>query len=90
MKLVKLILLALPVLLSTLMLQVYPAMAATSQIASATPHIELVSAHPTYATIAPTLLAKSNPIVDSIACNCGSCVKARLQLEGKLPISSLL
>lgn len=89
MKLVKLILLALPLLLSSLMLQVYPAMAATSQTASATPRIELVSA-PTYATIAPTLLAKSNPIVDSIGCNCGSCVKARLQLEGKLPISSLL
>jgi hypothetical protein len=89
MKVIKLILLALPLLLSSLMLQVYPA-AATSLNQTATSRIELVAAHPSYATIAPTLLAKSNPIVDSIGCNCGSCVKARLQLEGKLPLSNLL
>ncbi len=90
MKVIKLVLLALPLLLSSLMLQAYPAMAATSPNQTATPRIELVTAHPSYATIAPTLFAKSNPIVDSIGCNCGSCVQAKLQLEGKLPLSNLL
>jgi hypothetical protein len=90
MKIIKLILFALPLLLSSLMLQVDPAMAATNLNQIAIPRIELVSAHSSYATIAPTLLAKSNPIVDSIGCNCGSCVKARLQLEGKLQLSELL
>jgi hypothetical protein len=90
MKVIKLILLALPLLLSSLMVQANPAMAATSSNLTAASRIELVAAHPSYATIAPTLLAKSNPIIDSIGCNCGSCVKARLQLEGKLSLSNLL
>lgn len=89
MKLTKLILFTFPVLLASLLFVVSPA---TAEVIQPVPvqRVELVSQHPTRATIVPRFAQKSNPINDAMGCSCSACVKAKLQLEGKLSLSSML
>jgi hypothetical protein len=89
MKLSKLILFSFPVMLASLLFFVNPATANIVQQES-NQRVELVSEHPTTATIVPKFSQKSNPINDAMGCSCSACVKAKLQLEGKLQLSSLL
>lgn len=88
MKLTKLILFTFPVLLASLLL-ISPATAEVVQPTSMQ-RVELVSSHPTFATVTPKFSQKSNPINDAMGCSCSACVKAKLQLEGKLSLSSML
>ncbi|BAZ39955.1 hypothetical protein NIES4101_59120 [Calothrix sp. NIES-4101] len=90
MKVAKQILFALPVMFASLLFIVSPATAGIVKHVTPTQRIELVSAHPIFATITPGMFNKSNPIVDSMGCSCSACVKAKLQMEGKLPLASLL
>ncbi len=90
MKIVKLVLLACPVLLASMLLVANPAAASSVNSTPETPHIAVVSAQPNHEAIAPKLSADSNPIMDQLGCNCATCVKAKLQMEGKLPLTSLL
>lgn len=89
MKLTKLILFPWTILLASLLFLVNPATAGIVQ-QEPVQRVELVSEHPTNATIVPRFSQKSNPINDAMGCSCSACVKAKLQLEGKLPLSSLL
>ncbi|BAZ12000.1 hypothetical protein NIES4071_38280 [Calothrix sp. NIES-4071] len=88
MKLIKLILFTFPVLLASLLL-ISPV---TAEVIQPVPvqRLELVSSHPTKATVTPKFSQKSNPINDAMGCSCSACVRAKLQLEGKLQLSSLL
>ncbi len=90
MKVVKQILFSLPVILASLVFIVSPAIAGDIQPKTPMQRVELVSAHPIFATITPRISDKSNPIIDAMGCSCSACVKAKLQLEGKLPLSSFL
>ncbi|WP_211293344.1 hypothetical protein, partial [Brunnivagina elsteri] len=87
MKVIKQILFALPVILASLLFIVNPAIAGDIQLKTPTQRVELVSTHPIFATITPRISDKSNPIIDAMGCSCSACVKAKLQLEGKMPLS---
>ncbi|RUT02132.1 hypothetical protein DSM106972_062070 [Dulcicalothrix desertica PCC 7102] len=88
MKLTKLILFTFPVLLASLLL-ISPATAEVTQPAQYQ-RVELVSSHPNEATVTPKFSQKSNPINDAMGCSCAVCVNAKLQLQGKLSLSSML
>ncbi len=88
MKLIKLILFTFPVLLASLLL-ISPVTAEVIQPVHVQ-RVELVSSHPTFATVTPKFSQKSNPINDAMGCSCAACVNAKLQLQGKLSLSSLL
>lgn len=90
MKVAKQILFSLPVIFASLLFIVNPAIAGVIHPTTPIQRVELVSAHPIFATITPRISDKSNPILDAMGCSCSACVKAKLQLEGKLPLSSLL
>lgn len=90
MKVAKIILLACPVVLASLFFAANPVFAGTTQPMTSTQRVELVSPHPIFATITPRISEQSNPIIDAMGCSCTTCVKAKLQLEGKLSLSSLL
>ncbi|MBF2065479.1 MAG: hypothetical protein IGS39_13820 [Calothrix sp. C42_A2020_038] len=90
MKVVKLILFTFPVLLASLLFLNSPATALNIEPENPVQRLELVSGHPTFATVTSQFSQKSNPINDAMGCSCSTCVKAKLQLEGKLPLSSLI
>ncbi|MFN6565657.1 hypothetical protein [Dendronalium sp. ChiSLP03b] len=86
MKIIKLILLACPVFLASILLIANPAKALSIKSAPATQAIAVVSTQQTTDLAAPKLTLASNPIGDGLGCNCASCVQAKLQmLQGKLP-----
>ncbi|QLE56528.1 hypothetical protein [Nostoc sp. TCL26-01] len=85
MYLVKLVLLACPVLVASILLVVNPANATSMKSAPTTEAIALVSAQPVLPEM-PHLTQASNPITDQLACNCANCVQTKLNLlQGKLP-----
>lgn len=85
MKIIKLILLAFPLFLASILLVANPAKALSLKSAPATQAIAVVSTQHTDLA-APKLTLASNPSSDGIGCNCASCVQAKLQmLQGKLP-----
>ncbi|NWF60638.1 MAG: hypothetical protein HXY43_15605 [Fischerella sp.] len=90
MNIIKLILLACPVVLASMLVFANPAVASTAHSAPVTTQITLVSAQPIHQSITPNLSGDSKSIMDQLGCNCASCVKSRLQMEGKLSLSSLL
>jgi hypothetical protein len=72
MNIAKLILLACPVFLASILLVANPANASSLK---STPEFAI-----------PTLTQASNPILDQLGCNCANCVQAKFQtLQGKLP-----
>jgi hypothetical protein len=91
MNIIKVILLAFPVVLASMVAVVNPAAASSLQPAPAvTQQMTLVSAQPVHQWIAPNLSSDSQSIIDQLGCNCASCVQAKLQMEGKLSLADLL
>ncbi|PLZ99821.1 hypothetical protein CEN45_16690 [Fischerella thermalis CCMEE 5198] len=91
MKIIKLILLACPVVLASMLLVANPAAASyLKSIAAVTQQVTFVSAQPVHPWIAPNLSSDSQAIIDQLGCSCATCVQAKLQMEGKLSLSDLL
>ncbi len=91
MNIIKLILLAFPVVFASMLVVVNPAAASPLQPAPAiTQQITLVSAQPVHQWITSSLSSDSQSIIDQLGCSCASCVQAKLQMEGKLLLADLL
>jgi hypothetical protein len=90
MNITKLILLACPILLASILLVANPAHASNLKSAY-TIHVNtLVSTQQIFDLATPRLTEKSNPITDQLGCNCAECVQAEFHLlQGKLPSVSL-
>ena len=88
MKIAKLILLAFPVVIASMLMLANPA-AASIVNAPAKAQVTLVSAQSIPESVTP-LTQESNPITDQLGCNCPTCVKANSQLlQGKLPFAGI-
>jgi hypothetical protein len=86
MNIVKLILLACPAFLASMLLIANPAQAASVQSAPGTEITMVASVHPISELIAPKLTSASNPIMDQLGCQCATCVKSKFELlQGQLP-----
>ncbi|MFQ4141627.1 hypothetical protein [Chlorogloeopsis sp. ULAP02] len=90
MKIIKLILLAFPVVTASILLIASPAVASGFQSTPVTPHFTLSSTQPIHQLVASKVSSDSKSIMDQLGCNCASCVKAKLQMEGKLTLTNLL
>ncbi|MBF2005527.1 hypothetical protein ACF3DV_32515 [Chlorogloeopsis fritschii PCC 9212] len=90
MKIIKLILLAFPVVTASILLIASPAVASSIQSAPVTPHFTLSATQPAHQLIASKFSSDSKSIMDQLGCNCATCVKAKLQMEGKLTLTSFL
>ncbi len=76
MNIAKLILLACPIFLASVLMLANPAQA--SGIKSATQQVSDL--------VTPTLATASNAIVDQLGCNCANCVQSKFHLlQGELP-----
>ncbi|WP_242040257.1 hypothetical protein [Anabaena subtropica] len=90
MYLVKLVLLACPVLIASILLVANPAKAVSINSLPSTPAVTAVSMQPISELATPHLNQSSNPIIDQLGCSCSSCVQTKLQLlQGKLPTNNL-
>ncbi len=86
MNIVKLILLACPVILASILLIANPAKASSFKSITSMPMITVVSTQPNTGFVTPNLSQVSNPITDQVGCSCASCIQAKSQmLQGKLP-----
>ncbi|MBW4425750.1 MAG: hypothetical protein KME50_15175 [Nostoc desertorum CM1-VF14] len=86
MKIVKLILLACPAFLVSMLLVVNPAHASSLKSEYATQIITVASIQQIPELATPKLNQTSNPIIDQLGCNCANCVQSKFQsLQGKLP-----
>lgn len=86
MKIAKLILLACPAFLASILMLANPAQAFSLKSAYTTPVIAVVSTQEIPSLAAPQLIQKSNPIIDQLGCNCAKCASAQFELiQGKLP-----
>ncbi|MEH2183534.1 hypothetical protein [Nostoc sp.] len=86
MKIVKLILLACPAFLVSMMLIVNPANASSLKSAYTTQTMTVVSTQQIPDLATPNLIQTSNPIINQVGCNCPNCVQSKFQsLQGKLP-----
>lgn len=86
MNLIKLILLASPLIVASLLFSPESAQASIITPTLKTAQVNLVSYQPTHELAATTLSQQSDPIRDYLSCGCSQCVKATLELQGKLPI----
>ncbi|MBW4685193.1 MAG: hypothetical protein KME40_08845 [Komarekiella atlantica HA4396-MV6] len=88
MNIAKLILLACPVFLASILMVANPAIASILKSTPATQIITVASTQ--HITEFTTPLAQaSNPIIEQLGCNCGNCTQAKFQqLQGKLPSAS--
>ncbi len=88
MKIAKLLLLAFPVVLASVLMLANSA-AASIVNAPATSQVTFVSTQPIPQSVT-ALTQESNPIKDQLGCNCATCVQANSQLlQGKLPFSGI-
>ncbi|MEH2049108.1 hypothetical protein [Nostoc sp.] len=86
MNIVKLILLACPAFLVSMLLIVNPANASSLKSTYATQIMRVVSTQQIPDLATPNLIQKSHPIIDQLGCNCANCVQSKFQsLQGKLP-----
>ncbi|MFN6475901.1 hypothetical protein [Nostoc sp. DedQUE07] len=86
MKIVKLILLACPAFMVSMLLVVNPANASSLKSTYATQIMTVVSTQQIPDLATPNLIQTSNPIIDPVGCNCANCVQSKFQsLQGKLP-----
>jgi len=86
MNILKLILLACPVFLASILLVSNPAQASSLKSAPATQIIMVASAQPIPELLTPKLTSVSNPILDQAGCNCANCVQSKFHLlQGTLP-----
>ena len=90
MKIIKLIFLALPLVLASLIVFTNPAQASSLTFTPGSQQITLVSDSGMADTIAPNFSHKSDSMIPGVGCNCFNCVQAQLQMQGKLPLASLL
>ncbi|MEH1782102.1 hypothetical protein [Nostoc sp.] len=86
MNIVKLILLACPAFLISMLLIVNPANASSLKSLYATQIMTVVSTQQIPDLATPNLIQTSHPIIDQLGCNCANCVQSKFQsLQGKLP-----
>ncbi|WP_448267201.1 hypothetical protein [Nostoc sp. DSM 114159] len=86
MKIVKLILLACPAFLVSMLLVVNPAHASNLKSLYPTQIVTVVSTQQIPDLVIPMLTQTSNPIIDRVSCNCANCIQSKFQsLQGKLP-----
>lgn len=86
----KLVLFASPVLAASIFFFANPATASSIDYVSETTHLHAASVQPVNSLAILARDDKSNPILDQLSCKCAYCVKAQLELEGKLSISDIL
>ncbi|MDB9444902.1 hypothetical protein [Anabaena sp. CS-542/02] len=85
MNIAKMILLASPVFLASLLWLGKPAQASSLQPAFTT-HMTSVQSQPWGGFTTLHVSKTSNPIMDQLGCNCATCVQSKLEmLQGKLP-----
>jgi len=86
MNIAKLILLACPAFLASVLMLANPAQASSLKSAYTTPAIAVVSTQEIPSLAAPQLIQKSHQIIDRLGCNCANCVSTQFELiQGKLP-----
>jgi hypothetical protein len=86
MNIAKMILLACPVFLTSILLVANPAQASTIQPTSATSMISVASHQPIGQFSAFRSTRTSNPIMDQLGCSCATCLQSKYEmLQGKLP-----
>ncbi|MEH2256687.1 hypothetical protein [Nostoc sp.] len=86
MNIIKLILLACPAFLVSMLLVVNPANASSLKSTYATKIVTVVSIQQIPDLVTPNLIQTSNSIIDRVGCNCANCVQSKFQsLQGKLP-----
>ncbi len=86
MNLAKLILLACPVFLASMLWLVNPVQASSLKSTAATHIITVASVESIPQLIMPNLNQASDSLIDHLGCNCGNCVKSKFEmLQGKLP-----
>ncbi|MBS3026077.1 MAG: hypothetical protein HCA25_02990 [Dolichospermum sp. DET50] len=90
MKIVKLILLAFPVFLASLLLVVNPAQASRLK---ATPAVQMIVVTSTQANrdiATPQINSITHSVIEQTGCSCTNCVQANLhKLQGKLPMAGI-
>jgi hypothetical protein len=86
MNLAKLILLACPAFLASLLMLANPAHALSITSQHVTQITTVASVQSNHDVTMPMLATRSNPIMDQLNCSCSQCVKSKFQLlQGKLP-----
>ncbi|WP_414526732.1 hypothetical protein [Nodularia chucula] len=86
MNILKMILLACPVFLASILLVANPAQASNIQTTSATSMISVASHQPIGGLSNLHVTKASNPIMDQLGCNCATCFQSKYEmLQGKLP-----
>ncbi|MFK0734825.1 MAG: hypothetical protein ACSI46_09325 [Gloeotrichia echinulata DVL01] len=86
MDLAKLILLACPVFLASMLWLVNPAQASSLKSGFSTQIITVASVQEIPQLTMPKLHQASDPLIAHLGCNCGNCVQSKFQmLQGKLP-----
>ncbi|WP_193194034.1 hypothetical protein [Nostoc sp. MG11] len=89
MNIAKLILLACPVFLASILVVANPAIASSLKSVPAIQTITVASTQQITEFTTPKLAQASNPIIEQLGCNCGNCTQAKFQrLQGKLPSAS--
>jgi hypothetical protein len=87
MNILKLIFLACPIFLASMLLVSNPAQASSLKSAPATQIMMVASTQPIPELVTPKLTPASNPILDQAGCNCANCVQSKFHLlQGKLPL----
>lgn len=88
MKLAKLVFLTSPFFIALTLFFANPAEASVVKAIPTSAHVISISHQQlNLGVTAPTLSQQSNPIMDNLSCSCSTCVKAGLELQGKLPLS---
>ncbi|BAY28575.1 hypothetical protein NIES2107_04060 [Nostoc carneum NIES-2107] len=86
MNILKLILLACPVVLASILWVANPAQASSLQSAPTTEITLVVSAQPSAELLATQVTPASHTILDQAGCSCASCTQSKFDLlQGKLP-----
>jgi hypothetical protein len=89
-KLIKLFFLSSPLAVASMLVITKPAEASIVSSAPAQPHLTLASTELASESVTGSSSQESNPILDQMGCSCSTCVKAKLELQGILPLSQVL
>ncbi len=89
MNIAKMILLACPVFLTSILLVANPAQASSLKPVFATQMISVASTQSIGELATLHATRASNPIMDQLGCNCATCFQSKFQmLQGQLPVNS--
>lgn len=87
MNILKRILIAFHMFLTSMLFIANPAQASSLQSLPATQITMVASAQPISELVVPKLTPASHPIGDRASCNCASCIQSKFHLlQGKLPL----